>query len=435
MSSGAMINVILSLGLTPIVTRLYSKEEWGVFTLFASTVTTLSVLSTLLLPSGFVIPKFKKEFLTLLKICLIWLIGFVVFILMVITLFKDIVLMYLKIEKLEAVIYLVPFAVFISGISNMLVNWNVREKLFSINASSNVASGVTIKSTQIISKSLFDFGYFGLIGSNFLASFIQGAILFQTTSIKYLKYLSSIGRDDMILILKKFKKYPIYLMPGNFINTLGRGLPVFFFAPVYGLEVTGAFGLAVSITGIPYNVLGNSISPVFLQRANELYQSDFTQLKNFTKVFHSKMLIAGSLIFGVSFAFSDIIFPLYLGEKWKLAGQMAQILSVYLVVMLVTSPLQRIYRVVRKEQLSFYMHIVVLVLRLVAIIIGIKYKNPLVAVGLFASANLVAYLIHTLIVYKILGLNSLKVFYKTIATIIIVFSSLYGIRVFFMSVL
>jgi len=435
MSSGAMINVVLSIGLTPIVTRLYSKEEWGIFTLFSSTVTTLSVLSTLLLPSGFVIPKFRMEFLSLLKICIVWLLSFISVLFILIILFKNFTLSILKVSDLGNVIYLVPLAVFLSGISNILVNWNVRAKLFAANATSNVASGVTIKAVQIVSKAIFDFSYLGLIFSNFFASFVQWIILFQRKSNKYLRYLPKISWSAMRSTLVKYRKYPIYLMPGNFINTFGRGLPVFFFTPVYGLEVTGAFGLAVSIIGIPYRVLGNSISPVFLQRANELYHSDSKKLEDFTRVFHGKMLLLGSIIFGIAFAFSDILFPIYLGKKWLLAGQMAQVLSVYLVVMLVTSPLQRIYRVVRKEQLSFYMHVVVLILRLVALFVGVKYTNPLVAVGLFAIANLIGYLIHLLIVYKILGLNSIKVLFKTLFMVAFVFSVIYAFRMILLSLI
>jgi len=69
MSSGAIVNILISFTLYPIITRLYNKEDFGNYGLIISVITILSLAGTALYPAGIVIPKFKKDYLALLKLC------------------------------------------------------------------------------------------------------------------------------------------------------------------------------------------------------------------------------------------------------------------------------------------------------------------------------------------------------------------------------
>ena len=74
-TGSAIANLILIITL-PILTRLYSKEDFGLFQLFTSTVLTLSVISSFKYEMTIILPKSSKISKKLTSVSLILLIFF-----------------------------------------------------------------------------------------------------------------------------------------------------------------------------------------------------------------------------------------------------------------------------------------------------------------------------------------------------------------------
>jgi len=53
MSSGAIVNIVVAFILTPIVTRLFSQEEFGIFYIYASIVAIASLVINGMYPHAF----------------------------------------------------------------------------------------------------------------------------------------------------------------------------------------------------------------------------------------------------------------------------------------------------------------------------------------------------------------------------------------------
>ena len=60
--SGNAVSMILGFCMTPFIAKVYGPEVYGIFALFIALITTLSPLSTLQFPSGFVATSSKREF-------------------------------------------------------------------------------------------------------------------------------------------------------------------------------------------------------------------------------------------------------------------------------------------------------------------------------------------------------------------------------------
>ncbi len=431
MSSGAMINVLVSLVLYPIVARLYTEEDFGGFGIFMAIVSLVSLAGTSLYPTGLVIPKFKRDFYALLKLSLmltaITLVGTVLFIVF----FRDTFLYIFKAYSIQQYLYLIPIGVLLFCLKDIFVNWNVRNKLFKKNASANIVDGTSLKGLNIIYALTLGASSFGLIVSKLISVLLSTLTLGLANMLNGISILRRISFSEMKTIAKKYSKYPTHLLPGNLLNKYTSDLPIYLLAAYFSPAITGAFVFANSIMNIPLNVIGNSISSVFLQRANELYINDKQEMSVFARKIHDKILILGVLAFGALFGFGDILFSFVFGSKWNVAGQMAGILSVYFVFKLIAGPMAKVFRVVGKEQYSLYVSIVLAITRSVSLWFGVKTGDPLKALLYFTIGSTIGYIFTSALVFKACNLSIPLMLTKAILVIAAGFLIYYFIRVGF----
>lgn len=405
MSGGASLNVLLSLGLYPVVTRMYTKEHFGGFGLFIAVVSIISLLGTSLYPTGLVIPKFKREFYAMLKLSLFLAILTVIIVSFIIIAFKDAFITVFQLDEVAYVLPLIPIGIGLTCMRDIAVNWNVRNKDFKKNATSNVVSSGGLKTINI--------GYALTLGTSTLALVISQiiSILLSISTLgvgrmfSELKTLSRIKWHEVKDVALKYNKYPKHLLPGNLVNRYTSDLPIYLLTAYFSPAITGAFVLANSVMNIPLNVLGNSIASVFLQRANELYIDDKEKLKNFARATNRKLVLAGVMTFGILFGFGDIIFEIVFGDEWLLAGQMAMILSVYFIFKLAAGPMAKVFRVVGKEEYSLYASVVLGVCRSIGVVLGVLTSNALNTIIYFSFGSILGYLFTYMLVFRSCGIS------------------------------
>ena len=152
---GTAFAQLITIILLPVLTRLYSPEDFGVLAVYLSFVALISVVSCLRLEIAIPIPKEDKDAVALFVLSL----GSVV----MITLLTAVgtILFSKPIDqatqgKLEGYVWLIPLSVFFSGIYAALQYWATRKKAFSLVAKTRLSQAIGGSSTQI------GFGYAGL---------------------------------------------------------------------------------------------------------------------------------------------------------------------------------------------------------------------------------------------------------------------------------
>jgi len=428
MSSGAFINVLFSLILYPIVTRIYSKEDFGDYGLIISVVSILSLAGTALYPTGIVIPKFRASFYALVKLCFTLTFVTLVVTILWILFFQKSFLYIFKLHGVRDYLYLIPIGVVAFSLKTIFININVRRKLFKYNAISNVAGSFSMKSLNVGYALLISASSFGLL----ITHFVSVAIQILTLGIGKIKrdiiFSMSSSFDAMRQVAIKYKKYPLHLLPGNLINKYTSDLPIYLLTAYFNSSIVGAFVLANSIMLIPLNVIGNSMSSVFLQKSNELYIKNPRELSKFTSNLNRKMVALGVVVFGFLFGFGDIAFCLVFGKKWLLAGQIAIVLSICFVMKLIAGPLAVIFKSVGKEQYSLYASVVLGVLRTAGLYAGLYYNNFMKAVWFFTIGNAIGYLFTLMLVYRSTNLPTLKLVSEILLILLAGFALFYLLR-------
>ena len=428
MSSGAVVNVVIGLGLSPIVSRMYSKEEFGIYYIYLSVITIGGLIINGMYNMAFVVPKREEDFLALLKFCLISsFFGSLIF-LVFLVIARSPFLNWISAEELGHFAYLLPLGLFLSSLVVTFQNWNVRRKEFKTNSISSVVTGVTDRGSQIGFGLSLGSVFSSLIFSKILSDIMTLITLSKRTMISEIRGALSIPISQMKKTILEYVKYPKFILTGNFINRLSGDIPLYLFAATFDLRAAGAFGFATAILNVPYKVIGGSISTVYFQKATELYNKDKKLLQEFSKSSFMKMTFLGSLAFGFVFGFGDIIFNIVFSSEWNLAGRIARVLSLYYIFKIVSSPFSTVIRSVKKEEYGLYLNIVLSVSRVFGIFVGILTGDLIYAVIWFALGNVFGYLVSNFLIFKAQGLKYFESMANSCMIIFLIYGMFYGLR-------
>lgn len=368
--SGSGLSQGIILAASPIITRIYSPAEFGLFANYTSFFIVLALISNLRYEQAIVLPKSQIESVRLLIFCFILSITAII-------LYTLGLLSFSRFEWAASndlfktkIIYLLPasliFLVVFSLMNQMIVR-NEKYSLFSINGIIN-SSALSIGQ---ISFGLLGFGVFGLIFgnifSNLCSSLFYASKLYPLKAVEWLK--KAWNWDKITVSAKKYIEFPKYVLFSELAYTTSQ-----YFMPVvllgfYGPVVAGFYALANRITRLPLIVIGNSFANVFKIEANKQY----IELGHCRPIFKStfKKIIAVVFIPFVLLAIlSPYLFGWVFGEDWSEAGQYVRVLSIMMVFEFVFLPYKFIFYIFKRQKVLMWLQITLIVLSFVGVYIG-----------------------------------------------------------------
>ncbi len=396
--SGNGLSQLIPLLVYPLLTRLYSPEDFGTLALIFSIHSILITISTGRYESAIILPKDDKTasnlFSSGFSISLI-----VSFLLPFITYFSHSLLIKFNInEDLILWIYLLSITVLVASLAQLLNGWATRNKLFK----AIVGYTFLLHSTASFSK-LF-FGYLG-VKDGLLISFFIGQVL---SSLYFLFAMGRLKKMPTFAFLSKkiistakiYKNFPKYNMPRSLLNSLSGNLPVFILTAFFSDYVTGQFSLAFALLFRPIFIYNSSVSQAFSQRVVELKNTNkpvWPIVKKFlVRTFLFSTFPAILLLISAPFLFSFV-----LGVEWRQAGQLCSVMVPWSFVVLMGGSIAFVPSIFFKQLQELIIDVVYLCLRISALFIGVLLNNVLLGIGLFSCCGVL------IIVYQLIWYRSL----------------------------
>lgn len=426
LSSGAMINIALNIFLTPIVTRIYDREDYGFASLFVSIVNIAVLVVTLMYPSAIVIPKENEKAHALVKITFLLIGGSIVFSLIV---YATGLHTYFYPEDLTAYsswVFLIPVALIVVALDQITASLNVRDKEFKLNAKSNIVAGVLNKGVTIGSGLAVGSSQFGIIGGFLISHFLSSVMRIGASFKEAIRSSWNLKRLKETAI--QFINYPRYILPGDFINRFSRDSPLYFFTAYYDMGIVGSLAFAISMLTIPYNLIGASVSPVFIQKAGELRDHSFERLQDFVTKLNRSLFLLGIAPFAIVVVFGGEIFAFVFSAEWYEAGVFAGLLSVYFMFRLITSPMSSIFRVLEKERITLVFNIFLFIGRIATLFIASWFFDTYGIILAFSIFSAVAYIVLMILTFRLVKLPWATQLLKYVAFFYLVIGALWLIK-------
>lgn len=397
---GTVIAQGVSVLFSPVLSRLFPPEQFGLLATLTSLTAVLSSIATGKYESAILIAPSKKESASLVFIALLLSAFFSLFIILLLLLFSPSILALLKQPSLSGWIFIAPFTSFFISIYLAYNEWCVRNSYFKnlsfnkiTNSSSIVFSSIILGFSQVISGGL-------VMGDAIGRFFSAGACVFHAAKTDYITF-KEVSFSNIKAMAKRYLSFPKFIMPAQLLNVVGGQMPVLLIGSYFGSKELGYFVMVNMVLGVPISVISNAIKDVFRQRAIEDYQKHKSCLYIYKKTVTSTSIIS-VVIFSLLFFISPWLFPYVFGRTWEMSGQYAQILVPLVALGFIVESVSGMFFVAGKTKLLAIWQVLYFVFITLSLLIGYWLFNDIKATLIcFAVGKGIVYLISFAITYKI----------------------------------
>ncbi len=389
LATGSIFAQALMILASPLLTRLYDPDDFGIYALFISMTGIVTTIACLRYDIAIMLPERDDEAANVLALSLILAFSISAFTIPFLWLAKAPLLRLLNAQGLEPYFWLLPLAIFLGGTASALNYWNSRTKHFKRLSMARITSSVTTTCTQL-GAGLTGYAAGGsLIGGSMAGSAVSvmwlgSKIRHDSYDIRKSIHMGSIGSE-----FKRYCKFPTIDLLSALLNTLSWQIPVILLSAFFSSTIVGFYALGFRVIHLPMSFLGSSISQVFFKRCVEA-NADGTLNEVVEKVF--RILVVLSLLPMLVLTISGgEIFIFIFGENWVEAGIYAQFLGLWAFIWFVSSPIATLYFVLERQEFGLKLNIINFVTRLISIYVGGMMQSPRIAIILFALTGIIVY--------------------------------------------
>lgn len=350
MTSGTVLaQGILALS-SPILTRLYTPEQVGVFTLYFSVVSLLAVINSLRYEAALSLPDNEEDAVHLLVLCL--LIVFTISLVVGITfaLFAPSFAEWMQIPDFASYLWLVGLGSFFAGIYQVLNFWSTRQKTFRQSAQAQIIQSLTMVFFQVL-LGLMMIGVGGLLLGFIIAQCVGSLLLFRLAWQKNLKGIQSIFLARIRAVASEYRRFPLLSTGATLLNRLNAVIPLVALTALYGSSVAGLYGLGYRVILTPTSIIVAGLSQVYLRSAVDVLRESPIALQKFFMRLAVRLFLISVVPMLLLLLFSPIVFELVFGEEWKTAGEYVQIMAPLVALQFVLAPLSLTIYVIERQDI------------------------------------------------------------------------------------
>jgi len=350
--TGTTIAQAIPIAISPILTRIYTPEDFGIFSLYMSVVSIVSVIATGRYELAIMLPKKNTDAANIvaLSILISFIISFIT--LLVVFIFNRTITDLLGNEAISNWLYFIPVTVLFTGIYQSFNYWANRKKEYKRLALSRVLQSFTSSGSNL-GMGFDGFGFSGLILGNLFGQFISTVYLVRRVLLDDRKYMNVISKNIMVLLLKKYIKFPKFDLSASLLNVSAQQVSNILFNTMFNSTIAGYYYLTQRMLGLPVSIVAASILDVFKEKASKDFLSNGNAKEIYIKTF--KQLFFLSLIPSILlYIFAIDIFTLVFGSAWAISGEYARILIPMLFLRFISSPLSFMLYIGEKQELNLF---------------------------------------------------------------------------------
>jgi O-antigen/teichoic acid export membrane protein len=386
---GTGLAQVIHLLATPILTRLYTPEDFGLFTIFISIIGLLTSFSTLKYDMAIIICN-DNEVLAIDR-----LIKRISYVTASIVLLSSIVIFLLGYNKYAYIFAFASFGGFLSA-----RYWSTRAITNKLGLFKFLSLGKIIEnSTNSVLAILFGLFHpfsWALILAKMLS--LKVACMFLDSHNKK----SDIKDCNMSLpqIAEKHKQFPKFSLISDIISHLNLSLIIFLFTSFYGEDSAGQIGLSTRVLSIPINFISISFLDVFRYQAVKEYNENKRFDYIFRKFFYTLLALALPLVL-IIFFFGPNLFEFVFSKEWVTAGLFSKYLVILYGVRLIASPLSYSLAVNNKLNINLAFQVLFVTSGAISLLLGhYFYKDSLLTVKIYACVMMICNGLYLLVSYQ-----------------------------------
>lgn len=398
MVSGRVLAQAIPILLTPLLTRLYSPSEFGIFGVYAAIIAFLAMISNGRYSLSIILPKSDIEtkrllilssFLTIV-VTAIFALGFIA----LGSCFFD----FFEISMLQKYLPILILNILFIGLYESLYYYVLRTKNYKILTTNIIIQALVLVSIRLLCGYL-NFTEIGLIISYLIGYSVGYILLISRLKIPIFSLFKEFKIFDYILLLKRYSRFPKYSLLADSLSVLATYSPNMLLNKIFGSVVTGYYSMSDKILGSPIWFVTSSVGDVFKQEASEQLRVKNSCFEVFVKTTKTLFFI-GIIPFSVLFIISPYVVPFILGENWKEAGVFIQIFSIMYFLRFIISPVSHVIYIVNKQNYNVIFQGINLLTTVISFGLGLYFKDLYLCLISLSVLTSISYIIVFIYSYK-----------------------------------
>ena len=386
--SANVVAQVIGLIVYPILTRIYSPEDFGLLNLFLSISGVLVILSTAEYYNAIVLPKKDKEGVEVFYLCvciLLFVVGFTT----LSVLFSDEIARLFNTPALANYYWLMPILVLVLGGWNILNYWYVRCARYSSISRYQLSQSTFSAVTKI------GFGHFGILQGGMIYSIVIAptiALIISLLTLFRQKVMSCWTRpswNDIKFVANRYHKFPLYSLPRSFVNMVAGQLPVLLLTPLFGAQYVGWWSMALLLGFMPISMITKSIYQVLYQHTTDRVNNN-QPIGVYFRRFTIFVLVIGVPLFGILYWLLPDLTLLFLGEGWDETGVYLRWMLPWLLSSVLTASTGFLADIFFKQQIGFAFEMLTAILRVIGVLLGVWQDDFTLSIVCYAVGSAIA---------------------------------------------
>lgn len=339
----------IGLLLSPLLTRLYTPEQFGTLAVSFSLIVIVSIVSTFKYEIAIPIPAEDRDGAALVLVSLSCVGLLVVAYAAALWFLRGDLPRWVGMPGLRPYLWVIPISFGGVGAYMALSHWALRKSAMTEIATTRFSQGAMTS----VSQTLLGFLRVGTIG------LLAGDMLGRLTGVTQLARLAwnedqavfkSIRWAHMLRVAKQYKNFPLISGPAAILNSASLYLPAILFSIFFGPQVTGWISLGQRLILLPMVVTGQAVAQVYLAKAAVCIREDPAQLYPLVKGISKKLLIFGLVPIGLLALLGPWICQKVFGAGWVESGILVRIMTPMYLMQILVSPISQTFNLLERQK-------------------------------------------------------------------------------------
>lgn len=371
---------------SPIITRMYGPEAFGVMGTFSAMINIIIPIAALTYPIAIVLPKEEKDAKGIIKLSFLIAFIFSISSLIIVLLFNEAIASMFNIKQISSYLYYIPVVILFAASMQVMEQWMIRTKQFSVNAK------VTFTQSLIVNLSKVSVGLFYpvakvLVFFTAISNGLKALLMYIYSKNRPAIKIEKNDKKQMKRLMKEYKDFPYYRSPEVFLNAVSTGLPIILLTSFFSPIVAGFYTIVRTVLSLPTQLLGKAVGDVFYPRIAEAYNNkeDITKLIKKSTFY---LGLIGTIPFGLIILFGPFLFSFVFGAEWVKSGEYARWIALWSYVAFMNRPSVMALPVLKAQRFHLIYTIFMLVTRLLVLSLGfIIYKSDIIAIAFYGISG------------------------------------------------
>jgi O-antigen/teichoic acid export membrane protein len=379
--TGSAIGQAVGFALSPVISRLFTPADFGVFGSFGAVTGVFAAIATLDYSLAVMLPRQREEAGQVFVLSCLATLAVTLLCAAVCLLFPGWVTGLLK-TRSTWLLALLVLAVLAGGLNASFQAWCVRVKAFTHTSASQVVRGLSSNGLQV-GFGLAQAGAPGLVVSSVLADFLASLNLVRLARADLPGFVAGVRWQRLKQLAAEYGDFPLYSATQNLLNALSNGLPVLLLTHFFGIAVAGGYAFGMRLLNAPMSLISGALRQVLFQRAGEMQhqerQLSALFLKSTLGLFGLGVLPAIALCI-----WSPQLFAWVFGRQWHTAGEFARYLIFWLFFAFCNLPAILFAQLIRIQRTLFFYNSLLLIVRVLTLVVGGLYLTALQSIAVFS---------------------------------------------------